>query len=463
MGHPPQFRSMRRWLIWFAVWAGFFKLASAQSLVPTSDSAGFVQVVGTADNADLNKQDNARFDAYKKALLEVAPVFVESRATANLSTLVSSYNYSEVRGFVEEALPVGEPYSLGNVYFQPYRIKVNKEDLGLEMIKRKIDVKFLYDLVARPRIAIAIEDEVQNPQGQFERDSLNVSRSVLTKYFKDRHRDFVIADREANDNSIEILIEGKTRVSRQTSSSPPRSNDPGRVPVPPTENYLLEISWQIKRVSARETLAPIFTNGMLSSGTSQARLKFVEEASAAAFRELMAYWNHAALRRTVEISFESRNSVEPEALRAKLQNAASLNRQSLQMDSLNTGRIVFSAELTGTVSQAAQGLSELFANEFEVFLSTPSRIGLRSKEIPEIGLRLDRVSFSELAAIVQSLQKMPSVHGVRRDSFENGAAKLYLKTFLTTDTLGLELEKLFPGKLRVTGASSSEIQASWSP
>jgi hypothetical protein len=474
------------WILILGLFAAVSGLAQ-----PTGAVLGeYLSVIGTTAAGNANRAENAQADAYRKALLAVAPVYVEARSSANLNELVSNYTYTEVRGFIEDSQPIGQGYVRDDIYFQPFKIKVNRGDLNLSWLKNKLDLKLLYDQVARPRICLAVEDVDVTEAGET-KNPIHFSNGIVTKYFQSRHKDFAFKDlnllrnsarqaedlvREANNNSFDILIYGTSRYIEkkqpQFRISELREGNPGSIvdkvkakgQSSDSQTWESEIQWQVINVSAKET---IFVTQVFPGTGNQAPemaglpMKYgpVEHAASQLFRELLVYWNDRALNQKFEITFSFTDAPDTDRLLGKLRAVKGINANSVQLQTFEKSQIVFAVSASRPLAELISGLARGFQNEFKVFSSDKSQIKLSALNAPraEITIRARGISLSEAAGLESELRGLQEIESVRKEPFQNKTATYIVKTVEASEALGLLLEKTHP-KLKVDSVSDSALE-----
>jgi hypothetical protein len=461
-------------LRWILLMAGG---AAAQPAPSGAASGDYVVVTGRADDSLPDKMEAAKLSACKEALLMVAPVFVEARSVASFHELVSSYNYTEVRGFIEEAVPMGAGTSQDNVYSRKYRIKVNKGDLNLELWKRKVDIKFLYDAAARPRLCLAITDvdSALSGRGGLETAVAQRSHGRIISYFRKQHPDFDFKDllllrsspdmesdlvAEANKNSFDILIYGTTKKS--SARSPRRPYTGGSVDIGFADTAIWEFDWRVIDVRNRRTLFHVQTPGSgggLAPAEQDSPYPAIDQAAAELFRELLVQWSRSATGRKLEVSFESFEPPNPEALVSMLKQVNGLDPESIQLASLDKSAVIYTISVTRTLPEIISSLGKVFQKDYKIYSGDQGRVRLTAVAAIEIAITIKGASLSNLGLIQSKLQASPDIQSVRRQNFNNGVATLLLKTYTSPEEIGKFLEKILPNQLIVRGETSSTLDA----
>jgi hypothetical protein len=441
--------------------------ALAQPASPDDPAGGYVEVTGRVDDSLPDKLRAAKLAACKEALYRVAPVFVEARSTTSFHELVSSYTYAEALGFISEATPVGPPLSEDKVYSQKYRIRVNRGDLNLELWKKKVDIKFLYDAAERPRLCLAISDSDVAVRGATREETVGSSRShggIIT-YFKRQHPGFVFKDlllmgkssdsepdlvgklvAESAKNSFDILIYGTTRKIATRGLIPPV--DYGSV-LPPSrsEKVEWEIDWRVIDVRNDETLFYVHTND-------------IDQAPAELFRQSLVHWNRTAGDRKLEVSFESPEPPDLAFLVRRLKQVEGVDPESVQMAEFEKGKVRYSVAVTRTLPEIISSLGNVFEKDYKIYSGLPGRVRLKSVVSVEVTITVKGASLSILGLVQSKLESSPDVQSVRRQNFSNGVATLVLKTYTSCDEIGsfLEAIPLHSNRLVTTGLTPSAIE-----
>jgi hypothetical protein len=468
----------------------------AQPGPPAAPAAETVLVEGLAAADGADRAASARQDAMRKAIEQVAGRQVRSLALTSYHQLVANYTLAQTSGFVEAAEPVGPPDEADGVYRQRYRITVKAGEVNRDLVAQKIDVDFLYEIVARPRIALAVHDEWRPPErsGGWEPDGRALSNQEIARYFKNRHQGFVFKDldllretqeqtvdyvREAARSRFDILIVGRTRAVLRGATAAAEANawltragDAGGR----GKRYAfdIEVEWRALNVATAETLFTVTGTYATPEGEGAAERQAPDAALVWAkrqalarkvpelFRELLAGWNRAAFDQSYEIVFRTDGRIDPEELRRGLTGAGGFEPETVRLVTAAGGEVVFGARSPQGGTDRATLLRAAFAPRFLVQEIRPGRIVLGlAPSGGGAGVRLEvgGLGFSDVARLQQQLERLPQVGGVQREEFAGGRAVWTLATAQTVEELALLLEGLAGMRLQVQSVGARRIEA----
>ena len=300
--------------------------------------------------------------------------------------------------------------------------------------------------------------------------------------------------REAANNGFDVLIYGTTQTARRPvrqsedsmAMSPPPSLNTGAsvwenlsetVEKPSAAGELFEtkIDWRAIKVATSETIVSISadtaenelkTDSKALTNQVFAKYGMVDEKASELFRELLAYWNRSAFRQTYEITFEG--SEVPDALQTQQQLAKvhPVDAESIRLNSSGKGKLNYSVVVNGSLSELTSSLASVFKGRFKIAGARQGKVDLISEmgEQPAITLKIRNVSLSEASQVQNALASSSDVQTVAKESFTNGEVTMVVKTSQSIDDFGMQLEKLFPDKIRVVsttplGAAPRRIEA----
>ncbi len=437
-----------------------------------------VAVNGVADDARADKAQAAKLDAFKKAIEQAAGLQVENKDVA-VNNVLSSFTEVTRAGFVEDSTLLGSPKSDGTNYIQAYQIKVRIGEINRELVKGRIDVKFLYDVVSRPRICLAITDEEKNiPEAGGSASYSGVSSSKITQYFLSRNPNFIFKDlallrksanesvdyvREAANNGFDVLILGTTRwMSQLMPPKPSTYNEPGH---PPFRQINNTINWRVIKVATSENIWGIFGEKemqlLLTDSTNKYGL--INEKAAELFRELLAYWNRSAFREAYEISFESSETKNAPQLQTRLRQVQAVDTDSLRILDSGKVKLTFSVVITGSLSELLSSLATVFKDQYEILSARPGKVELIAVKDKNSIISL-KIRNSTLLFARQIREKLPTSEGIRtveQGPFSQGELTLSITTARPAEYIGEELERLFGDKIRILDISAKSIAAEY--
>lgn len=428
---------------------------------------GEVIVTGTADDSLPTRDDKvnaARASAYKRALEEVAPVLVDSRAMANMHTLVSNYQYSEVQGFIEKATALDDGISNGGVFLQRYRIKVNTGDFNLELIKKKVDVKIVYDQVSRPSICLALDRE---------------SNDITQQYFHSKNTDFKFFEvslpgasprddaayvDEARKYSFDVIVLGETRTVEQQERKRAFTGDSIVLAVSAGPPPLVHVSWRAINVHTRAIICSV-TMARKDNPFLQNTNKFRTvrgEAAAELFRELMSAWNLASRDKSILFSFENYGQADSKDIAAKLATIPGLNRNSIKAGRFTQEKMEFSAAASVTLAEINSALARVFTDQYRVVSANPDRVDLSLVGAPPtITVTINGVSLSELREIESRLRTFDGIRGFKRINYDQNTVRLSVESFKSSEDLGLFLEEALKPRLKTRSLQERSLEMSF--
>lgn len=462
----------------------------------TGAAADTVLVEGLAAADSGDRAASARQDAMRKAIEQVAGRQVRTLALTSYHQLLANYTLAQTSGFVEAAEPVGPPDVADGVYRQRYRITVKAGDVNRDLVARKIDVDFLYEIVARPRIALAVRDEWRPPGGGagWEPDGRALTNQEIARFFHDRHPGFVFKDlellrtgqdqavdyvREAARGRFDILVVGLTRAvqrgvteARDANAWLARAGDAGLL----GKRYAfdVEMEWRAVNVATAETLFTVTGTYATPEGEGAAERQAPDAALVWAkrqalarkvpelFREMLAGWNRAAFDRSYEIVFRTDGQVDPDDLRRGLEGAAGFEPETVRLIGATGGEIVFGARSPQGGTDQATRLRAAFAPKFLVQEIRPGRIVLAavaSAETAGVRVEVGGLGFSDVARLQQQFERLPQVGAVRREEFAGGRAVWTLNTAQPVEELALLLEAGAGVRLQVQSVGARRIEA----
>lgn len=462
-------------------------LASWLALIarlPAAEAPAAVEVTvqGAAPAHLPNASAEARLDALRKAVEQVAGRQVRSLALTSYQQMLANYTISRIDGFVEAAEAFGPPETAGGVLLQRYRVRVRAGSVNQDLVVQKIDVDFLYEAVARPRIAIAVTDRTRASSDlaePWQPQPGQPTASALTRYFKSRHPGFTIKDldllrdsraqevdyvREAGRNQFDLLVLGETRTWRRGTLAPGRENPwltaPGKAGAGEARMwYDAAVEWRVVNVATRETLFAV--SGNIAEQAEAAALASADAAHAAAlerafarklpelFRELLAYWNRGAFEQTLELAFTGAG-VDGFALAAKLAATSGLAPDSIQLISAASGQALFSVRATQTRDRLASALRDSLGAGFRIQELRPGRIGFVAESAAgTAGVRVElrEVSLGDCIAVEKALAAVSGVEQVRRLRFSGGIAELQVQGQRSAEEIASAIESAGGGRI----------------
>lgn len=477
-----------------AVLLGALALRAAPSAAP---AAAEVMVTGQALAASPNRATEARLDAMRQAVGEVAGRQVRSLALTSYHQLAAQYTVTKLDGFVERAEPAGPPEIAGDLYHQRFRIVVRPGAVNRDLVEQKLDVDFLYEVVARPRIALALEERWK-PEASataWQPDERPLSQQAVIAHFKARHDGFIFKDldllrdnqaqtadyvREAARNSFDVLIVGRTRSAAREPQAVGAANpwtqrrDAGRAG-DRRFAFDAELEWRVVNVATAETL--LVLSGSLTPDIAEAgeqghapdaaarwaKEQLLAQKVPELFRELLAYWNRRALGGEVEVVFEVRGTPpDPEDLAGRIRSVAGLDTQRVQLVGLTGGELVFSVQSALGGSELAGQLGTALAGRWRLQEARSGRLRFIPADGGDrAGLRLvlGGLGLAEVRTVEQGLRAQPGIHSVTRDEFAGGRAVLTVFAALSAEDVAAAAEALLPGRLRVEKITTGEIVA----
>ena len=472
-------------------------LAATASLAQPSASGDreIVVVEGLAPAEQTNRLAAARLDAMRKVIEQVAGRQVRTLALTSYHQLVANYTLAQANGFVESAEALGPGEEVGGVFRQRFRIAARSGAINRDLVAQRIDVDFLYEIVARPRIALAVRDEWRLP-GQaagWEPDGRALSNQEIARFFKARHPGFVFQDlelmrdsrqqavdyvREANRARFEILVVGTTRAVVRAGEEPGRGNDweAKRGDLRARGRRFasdVEIEWRAINVATAETLFTVTGRfatpeheAVAERQAPDAAVVWAKERLLAGkvpelFRELLAHWNRSAWDRSVELIFRGAAEADPDRLLRTLIGQAGYAPETVRLVSARAGEIVFGASPPEGVSDQAGVLRAAFAPGFFVQEIRPGRIVLAASASARAELRLEVAGLGLAGAVKlqETLAAAPGVAAVRRLEFSGGRVAWGIATDRTTEEVALLVEQAGIERLRVTAMGAARIEA----
>lgn len=490
-------RPLRQCVLPLGLALGVVVSGHAQRHVPTGAPAEQTEITieGLAPAGDPNRESSARQDAMRKAIEQVAGRQVRNLAIASYHQLLASYTLAQTSGFVEEAGPLGPGEESGGVFLRRYRVRVRAGEVNRDLVEQGIDVDFLYEVVARPRIALALRDEWRPPTDPtgWQSDGRATSNQEINRYFKQKHTGFVFKDlellresldqkvdyvREAGRARFDVLILGQTRAVPRTVRLASESNPWLARPADPAggtlrHNYDAELEWRVVNVATAETLFTIsgrFTtpadapNQELATPDAAmlwAKERLLTDKVPELFRNLLAYWNRQAFSQDYELVFQTAGTVAPDELAALLREKAGFAGEELRLVSASGGEVIFAGHSPQGGTDVAGRIGAAVAPRFIVQEIRPGRIMLARGETAGTGVRVEvsGIAFGAAANLERNLAAAPGVLGVRRLEFAQGRVVLIVSTARAPADLALNIEKIGGPDLRIRTVSGDRIEA----
>jgi hypothetical protein len=451
-------------------------------------------VEGLAPEENPNRAATARLDAMRKAIEQVAGRQVRSLALTSYQQMVANYTLARTNGFVEAAEPFGPPDVADGVYRQRFRVRVKAGEINRDLVAQKIDVDFLYEIVARPRIALAVQDEWRPPGATagWEPDGRALSNQEIARFFKERHPGFVFKDldllresqaqtvdyvREAGRSRFDILIVGRTRgvsrgVTEAGAANPWLAKKGDAAAAGPRYAYDTEVEWRAVNVATSETLFTVTGRfatpdheGVAERQAPDAAVVWAKQRLLATkvpelFRELLAGWNRAAFDQGYEIVFRTGGEVDPDEIQRTLVGLAGFSPETVRLVTAQGGEVVFGASSAQSGTDQAAQLRAAFAPRFIVQEIRPGRIVL-AVAARAGGLRLEvaGLGFSDAARLQQQLEGLPGVTAVQREEFTGGKGVWTVRAAQAADDLALALERATGVRLQVLSVGGQRIEA----
>lgn len=454
-----------------------------------------VAVDGLASAGDPNREAAARQDAMRKAIEQVAGRQVRNLAVASYHQLLASYTLARTSGFVEEAAPLGPGEISGEVFLRRYRVRVRAGEVNRDLVGQGIEVDFLYEVVARPRIALAIRDEWRPPGASdgWQPDGRSTSNQEINRYFKRKHTGFVFKDldllresldqtvdyvREARRGQFEVLVLGQTRAVPQPPR-PAREGNPWLArPGAKLDDGLrfacdAELEWRVVNVATAETLFAIsgrFSTPAEASGaelatadtaTLWAKEQLLTERVPELFRMLLAHWNRQAFGQDYELVFKTAGMVAPDELAAMLREKAGFADEELRLVTAGNGEVVFASRSPQGGTGVAGRVGSAVEPRFIVQEIRPGRVVLALVEPAGAGMRIivDGIGFGAADELEKKLSALPEVSQVRRLEFNQGRVVWTVSAGCTIADMALMLEKLGAPELRIRTVGTDGIEA----
>lgn len=473
---------------------------------PASEArAERVIVTGNAAADNLDRANAARLDAMRQAIQQVGGAQVRSHEAARFGELVAKFTYVRATALVTSIREAGPAVVADGVYRQPFSVEVLNEELNRALVKDKIDVQLLYDLVQRPRILVAVQDE-WNPTGDPAAapviDSDQASRQLIIAGFKERHPDFVFKEprllregtggaealiEEAKRNQFDILILGATQsklVSAPVHATPVEDRGMTANGLPDSQAKLARImparpaaraqfdvavDWRVVNVSSAETL---FVIGGARSPTDEdppefsaakrtAKQALIRTKTDELFRELLFSWNQRAFSETYELLFNTPGLTDARTLSTRLENAGFVPG-SVRLQESSPGLFLYTATANLGAEEIRDNLARVFAPELRIAASRRGRFEFEpvaSTTLRTVAVTLIGLSLTDVRTLQAALERQAGVNRVQRQPVTAGRVSLQLATTLDDDDLGLAVEAALPGRVRVTEQTATGIVA----
>jgi len=450
-----------------------------------------VRVTGMSDAELGDFRRRAKHDAMNRAIAKAAGVQVKSHALASMHSLVAHYSYARSEGFVSAMRSLGPGIVQDGLYYEEYEIEVQQQEINRELVSNGIDVEFLYDLVERPKIAIALDEywklSEKTEVFQFSNSS---SFSRIVKEFKRRHPGFVIRDLSmlrdsvsseidyvdlAQQGQFDVLIAGYTEVDSRSMENVENMNpwlqSSQNRDSRPVWDVDGRVSWRVIRVGSKEVL---FTVSDFDSLDNAARLtaagnervsadlvmdSLLSRACEDLFIELMAQWSRAVLKQQVELVFVHKGNDDPFRVEAKLGKLDAISSQSLLLDQVSADRCSFRFQ-TGEMSLVLVSILSQTFDDYQVSSLKSGVIEMRWRDplhAASVELHIAGLPFGKTNWL-QRLEGNEGIASVERVKFENGNAVYDVFGDLTADDIARLVNDLIP-ECRIIGVSAIRIDA----
>jgi len=487
--------------------ASVFAFASDAAPEGARAEVARVVVTGTAVLENVDHVNAARMDAMRQAIQQVGGAQVRAHEAVRFGELVKKFTYVRAEALVESVEPAGPPETSGGVYRQAFVVKVRPAQVYQDLVKERFDVEFLYDVIQRPRILVAVLDE-WNPSGDpaapFVADPDQASRQLIMQVFRERHADIVFQEprllregsaglqaliEEARGDDFEILIVGETRSSLVGGIDPARAavvTDRGMSAggLPDARAKLQRISsarpsarprfdvavnWSVVDVATRRQIVgvrdarpPAPEDPADFDGAKRiAKETLIRAKAAEVFRELVLIWTQRAFSTGYELVFRTGAEVDAVVIATALRERAGFVADSVKMTDSRPGRFRFTASAALGPDEIRANLNRVFGPGIRVVASQGGRFELEAAEasaLRVVMLTVAGVSLGDARALQAALEKHPEVAKVARQPVAGGRAPLQITTTLNDDDLGLAVENALPGRLRILAQGPAGIE-----
>ncbi len=477
--------SLRRAGLRPRLWLGLLWLLGGLASLAAQDAATTVMVDGAAAEGVPNVEAALRTDAMRQALTQVAGTQVNRYAITASQQLLADYTFAQVDGFVEAAEAMGTPRLADGVWTQRFRVRVRAGDLNRELVSREIDVQFLYETVARPRIAIAVTESWQpEVDGAWVERPGQFSVARIGEYFKSRHPDFDLRDldllrvnqgqevdyvREARANQFDYLVVGETRLSRRAMPAAgdnpwtARAGDPAAGAA--RHAFAAALEWRVVEVATART---VFTlqdkvepdatalRGVASreAAADWARTTAVDAQTPVLFRRLLAQWNREAFNRSWEIVLRGAE-LDLLELGSRLRERSGLEASSVTLRGAARGEAVFAARTSLGNDEQVAAVGTALGKGFRLADLRTGRMVFEQVGVAGgaatagVRVRLEQVRFADARAIATALEGVRGVVAVERGRMSGGVSELLVRGTAEAEELAIAAEEVAPERVRV--------------